>query len=345
MAGSSTDSALDLPAVEASLNLWGQDPTGPLTARQIAGGRSNLTFFLTDAANRRWVLRRPPLGHVMATAHDVAREARVLQALADAVPVPSVIGTGHDRDGMAYYVMDEVCGQVIRTAADAGTLDPSARTRCGHSLMKGLARLHRVEPEAVGLGSLGRGTDYLKRQISAWQRMGDQYRNQPFPEADEVRDRLLATAPRQEHVSLVHGDYRLDNVLVAGDGSLNAILDWELCTRGDPSVDLAVCLYYWTEATDLIHPFPDPPTIGRGFLTREELLAAYVAAGGRELPRREYYFAYAAWRLALVLEGVLGRFAAGAYGNPDPAEQNRLSRTVKLLVAHAEELLDDEARR
>jgi aminoglycoside phosphotransferase (APT) family kinase protein len=175
--------------------------------------------------------------------------------------------------------------------------------------------------------------------------MGDQYRNQPFPEADEVRDRLLATAPRQEHVSLVHGDYRLDNVLVAGDGSLNAILDWELCTRGDPSVDLAVCLYYWTEATDLIHPFPDPPTIGRGFLTREELLAAYVAAGGRELPRREYYFAYAAWRLALVLEGVLGRFAAGAYGNPDPAEQNRLSRTVKLLVAHAEELLDDEARR
>jgi aminoglycoside phosphotransferase (APT) family kinase protein len=206
--------------------------------------------------------------------------------------------------------------------------------------MEGLARLHALDTDAVGLGTLGRGTEYLPRQITAWQRMGDQYRTEPFGQADAVRDRLLADAPEQEHITLVHGDYRLDNTLIGDDGSLNAILDWELCTRGDPYVDLAVCLYYWTEAGDPLHPFRDPPTVMDGFMRREDLLVAYVAAGGRRPPRLGYYLGYAAWRLALVLEGVLGRFVSGAYGDSDPAEEERLARTVKALIAHAHALLD-----
>jgi aminoglycoside phosphotransferase (APT) family kinase protein len=337
-----TEGLLDLAAVAASLRAFGCDPRDPLTAHQITGGRSNLTYFLTDTIGCRWVLRRPPLGHVMATAHDVVREARVLQALSGVVPVPVVVGTGQDADGVAFYVMDEVPGRVVRTSADADTLAPAARAACGRALMEGLARLHAVAPEAVGLGSFGRGTEYLQRQIGAWQRMGDQYRTEPFPAADAIRDRLLADAPEQEHVTLVHGDYRLDNILIGDDGSLAAILDWELCTRGDPYVDLAVCLYYWTEPTDPLHPFPDPPTVMDAFLTREQLLAEYVAAGGRRPARLGYYLGYAAWRLALVLEGVLGRFASGAYGESDPQEEQRLQRVVKLLVAHAGELLDAE---
>lgn len=342
MVVSTTEGVLDLAAVAGSLRSFGADTHGVLTAHQIAGGRSNLTYFLADSAGRRWVLRRPPLGHVMATAHDVGREARVLRALIGVVPVPVVVGTGEDAEGIPFYVMDEVPGRVVRTSEDAASLGHAARHDCGRALMEGLAQLHAVDTDAVGLGTFGRGTEYLPRQIAAWQRMGDQYRNEPFPEADAIRDRLLADAPEQEHITLVHGDYRLDNILIGDDGSLHAILDWELCTRGDPYVDLAVCLYYWTVAPDPVHPFLHPPTVLDGFMSREELLAAYVAAGGRTPARLSYYLGYAAWRLALVLEGVLGRFASGAYGVSDPVEEERLARAVKLLIAHARELLDAE---
>lgn len=332
--------ALDLPAVQDWLGRRGVAVEGRLTAHQIQGGRSNLTFFLSDAAGSRWVLRRPPMGHFLATAHDVAREVKVLEALASAVPVPAVIGLHQDADGVPFYVMREVPGRVIRTAADAEVLTPSARATSGVELMTGLATLHGLDPDSVGLGAFGRGSGYLERQIALWQRQGDEYRTQEFAEADQVRERLLRSLPEQNQIVLVHGDYRLDNVLVNNAGELQAILDWELCTRGDPWVDLAVCLYYWTDPADLIHPFLDPPTVEAGFLDRGALLEAYTAASGRTPPNLDYYLGYAAWRLALVFEGVLGRFASGAYGESDVAEEQRLTETVKQLVAHASELLD-----
>jgi aminoglycoside phosphotransferase (APT) family kinase protein len=342
----STEGALDLKAIETWLDSRGRVVVAPMTATQIQGGRSNLTYFLTAADGARWVLRRPPLGRVMATAHDVGREVKVLLALYGHVPVPAVVGEGVDGTGVPFYVMHEVPGRVIRTDADALDLSPQARGQCGPSMMAGLAALHQIEPDRVGLGQFGRGTEYLQRQVRLWQRMGDQYRTSSFPEADAIRDRLLRTAPTQEHVVLVHGDYRLDNVLVDDAGALNAMLDWELCTRGDPFVDLAVCLYYWTESADLIHPFAHPATVLPSFANREDLLVAYVAAGGRRLPRPDFYFGYAAWRLSLVFEGVLGRFRDGAYGASDVAEEERLAGVIKHLIAHAAELLArDEAQR
>lgn len=341
MIDSLVSEALDLEATEQWLLGQGILVDGPLAACLIEGGRSNLTFFLSDEGGRRWVLRRPPLGSVLLTAHDVGREFRVMSALAQTdVPVPAVIGEGVDRHGVPFYVMEEVPGIVLRDAGQAAVLDESARDRCGSALVESLASLHGVNPAAVGLDRLGRGDDYLARQISMWQRQAEQHRNGDFPEADAVRDRLLVRLPAQQETTLVHGDYRLDNTLVDKSGQVQAVLDWELCTRGDPIVDLAVFLYYWTEARDVPRPFPDPPSLLPGFPNRDDLLERYVAISGRAVTRWDYYLAYAAWRLALVFEGVAGRSATGAYGEPDSVEEHRLGEAARQLVVHAAELLD-----
>lgn len=332
--------ALDLVALRDWLREHQVSVTGGLQAELIQGGRSNLTFFVTDEAGSRWVLRRPPLGTVLATAHDVGREYRVMRALATTdVRVPQVIGVGTGSDDVPFYVMHEVHGLVVRSQSDGAALEHEARVRCGRALVEGLAALHRVDPAAVGLDQLGRGDDYLTRQILMWQRQAEQHRTEPFPAADAVRDQLLAHVPEQSAVRLVHGDYRLDNVLVDEQGELQAILDWELCTRGDPLVDLAVFLYYWTEADDPVRPFPDPPSLLTGFPRRDDLLDLYASATGCSPDRWNYYLGYAAWRLALVFEGVAGRSASGAYGLPDADEDRRLRTTVRELVGHAEALL------
>lgn len=338
--------ALDLAALEQWLRERGVQVQEPLSAELITGGRSNLTFYVSDAAGRRWVLRRPPLGSLLATAHDVGREHRVMSALAGtAVPVPRVLGLGADAAQVPFYVMDEVRGLVLRDGATASAaLAPSAPRKLGAALAGTLAALHAVDADAVGLGALGRGTDYVPRQIALWQRQAEQHRAAAFAAADAVRDRLLARLPEQREIALVHGDYRLDNAIVGEDGDVRAVLDWELCTRGDPLADLAVFLYYWTEATDPVAPFPDPPTAQPGWPDRSELLASYTAASGRSPERIHWYLAFAAWRLALVFEGVAGRSAAGAYGPPDPAEEQRLAEVVHALVRHSEQLLTEDER-
>jgi aminoglycoside phosphotransferase (APT) family kinase protein len=337
---------LELPVVAAWLQARGEHVVEPLGAALITGGRSNLTFFLNDAAGRRWVLRRPPLGTILATAHDVVREATVLSALAGTpVPVPALLGVGSDSQGVSFYVMHEVAGFVVRDAASAGAVPAhSARGRCATALAEGLAALHAVDPERVGLGRLGRGTDYLTRQIDLWQRQAEHHRHAAFPQADDVRAQLLAALPAQAETVLVHGDYRLDNALVSPAGELQAVLDWELCTRGDPLADLGVFLYYWTEEDDPVRPFLDPATLLPGFPGRTALLEHYVRASGRPVSRLDYYLAYAAWRLALVFEGVAARSAAGAYGDPDPVEEGRLAEVVQGLVGHAASLLERDAR-
>lgn len=338
--------ALDLLELEQWLEDRGIEVSGPLSAEVIPGGRSNLTFFVDDAAGRRWVLRRPPLGELLATAHDVAREHRAMSALAGTpVPVPRVLGLGADAMQVPFYVMDEVRGLVLREGATvSAVLAPSAPAKAGAALAGTLAALHAVDADAVGLGTLGRGVDYAPRQIALWQRQAEQHRAAAFTEADAVRDRLLAALPEQREVTLVHGDYRLDNAIVGEDGEVRAVLDWELCTRGDPLVDLGVFLYYWTEAADPVAPFPDPPTALPGWPGRAALLASYEAASGRSVTRIHWYLAFAAWRLALVFEGVAGRSAAGAYGAPDAAEERRLAEVVRALVGHAGQLLEEDQR-
>jgi aminoglycoside phosphotransferase (APT) family kinase protein len=344
MTSTVVNAALDLAALEGWLRSSDVEVAGPLRAQLITGGRSNLTFFLEDQAGRRWVVRRPPLGSVLATAHDVRREFRVMSALAGtAVPVPRVLGVDVDAAQVDFYVMEEVPGLVLRDAATASTaLAPAARARAGVALTETLAALHAVDADAVGLGRLGRGTDYLARQIAMWQGQAEQHRVADFAEADAVRDRLLAALPPQREITLVHGDYRLDNAILGDDGEVQAVLDWELCTRGDPLADLGVFLCYWTEAVDPVQPFPDPPTALPGFTDRRGLLQIYEQATGRPVERIDFYVAFAAWRLALVFEGVAGRSAAGAYGAPDAAEERRLADVARGMVHRAGVLLDGD---
>jgi aminoglycoside phosphotransferase (APT) family kinase protein len=344
MTATVVSAALDLEVLELWLRSSGVEVAGPLSAQLITGGRSNLTFFLEDTAGRRWVVRRPPLGSVLATAHDVRREFRVMSALAGTpVPVPRVLGVDVDADQVDFYVMDEVSGLVLRDAATTSTaLTPAARARAGAALTETLAALHAVDPDAVGLGRLGRGENYLARQIAMWQGQAEQHRVAGFPEADAVRDRLLSALPVQRETTLVHGDYRLDNAIVGDDGEVQAVLDWELCTRGDPLADLGVFLCYWTEAADAVLPFPDPPTSLPGFTDRRGLVEMYERASGRAVERIDYYVAFAAWRLALVFEGVAGRSAAGAYGTPDAAEEQRLADVARGMVRRAGVLLDGD---
>jgi aminoglycoside phosphotransferase (APT) family kinase protein len=210
------------------------------------------------------------------------------------------------------------------------------RRRIAYSLVDTLAELHAVDAAAVGLQDLGRGAGYVQRQLRRWQEQARAQRSAARPLADRVYEHLLTCVPRSDDVTIVHGDYRLDNVIVEPeDGAIRAVLDWELCNLGDPLADLGVFLSYWTEARDSIRPFPSAPTVAAGFPTRDQLIARYARRSGRDVGDVAYYLAFAHWRLALVLEGVHARFTAGAYGDAEPRGHDDLPNVVAQLVERA----------
>jgi aminoglycoside phosphotransferase (APT) family kinase protein len=316
--------------------------TAPLTFQIIAGGRSNLTYRVDDQAGRTWVLRRPPLGHVLATAHDMGREHRIISALAPTdVPVPPVVGLCDDDavNGAPFYVMDFVEGEVIRDRPAGEALGPDSRRRVGENLAEVLARIHRVDPDAVGLGDLGRREAYIERQLRRWHRQWEQSKQRELPVVDEVHDTLAANVPEQGPATIVHGDYRLDNCLVGHDGEIRAVLDWELCTLGDPLADLGLLLVYWGDAGDQIVPLGDSATALEGFPTRAELVARYAAAAGRDLGDLNYYVAFGYWKLACILEGVYARFRAGAMGQT--ADVDGFGQVVAMLAEAAQATLTE----
>ena len=223
--------------------MTGHEPSvvAPLSFELITGGLSNLTYLVTDATDRRWVLRRPPLGHVLATAHDVGREHRIITALAPTpVPVAPSIGLCTDDavNGAPFYVMELVDGIVARDTEAGGRLAPGARQRAGAALVEVLAAIHEVDVDAVGLGDLGRREAYVERQLSRWSRQWEATRDGEVPVVDDLHARLAASVPAQGPATIVHGDYRLDNCILTAEGEIAAVLDWELCTLGDPLADV-----------------------------------------------------------------------------------------------------------
>ena len=292
----------------------------PLAFDVVQGGRSNLTYVVTDAAGRRWVLRRPPLHGVLPSAHDMGREHRILFHLQGSdVPVPRVVGYEPASDRMAeFYVMDFVDGHVLRTAEVAeAVLAPAQRATAAASLIDVLVALHAVDVDAVGLGDLARRDGYLQRQLRRWH--GQLQRNQEaggraVPILDEVHARLAAGVPEQQATAIVHGDYRLDNVLIGADGRVQAVLDWELCTLGDPLADVGLLAVYWADPGDEELALDSPPTTAGGFPRRADMIRRYGEQSGRDLSQIDFYVAFALWKLAAILEGVYTRFAAGAYG-------------------------------
>ena len=295
----------------------------PLTFELIAGGHSNLTFKATDASGQSYVLRRPPLYQVLATAHDMGREHKVIAALEDTdVPVPRTFGLCEDEavNERPFYVMEFVDGRVVRRPREAAGLTPELRRSASISVADTLALIHAVDVDEVGLGDLGRKEDYIARQLRRWMRQFDESKTGERPEIRAVHDHLVARIPDQGPAGIVHGDYRLDNCILDDGGQILAVLDWELCTLGDRNADIAQLLVYWAEPDDPEFALDSPPTGVAGFATREEMRDRYQEASGRNLDNFEFYLAFAYWKVACILEGVYSRYVSGAMGDKAPPQ-------------------------
>ena len=306
----------DLPGLDlARFTTWfdGACPGeigGPLTGRLIAGGRSNLTYEVSDGT-RSWVVRRPPLGHVLATAHDMGREHRVITALRDtSVPVPLTYALCTDPDviGAPFYVMSDVDGVAYRTADQIAVLGPTRIRAIAERLIATLALLHTVPPAEVGLADFGRPEGFLARQVRRWKKQLDASRSRPIAGIDELYALLAANPPDGTPPAIVHGDYRLDNVLVGSDDKIAAVVDWEMATLGDPLTDVGLLIVYQT-----MERLGDGPmaSAAPGYPAVPEVLAQYAAGSGRDLSDLGFYIALASFKAAVILEGIHYRYVHG----------------------------------
>jgi aminoglycoside phosphotransferase (APT) family kinase protein len=306
------------PAVDEWLASNIEGVVGPFEYSKIAGGRSNLTYRVTDAKGRTIVLRRPPLGHVLATAHDMAREHRIISAVGKTdVPVARALGlcTEESVNGAPFYVMDFVDG-VVLDSPEAGLQVAVANRRCAaDSLIDVLVKLHSVDPDAIGLGDLSKRDGYIERQLRRWAKQWEQSKTRELPIMEELHARLSARMPAQVHSGIVHGDYRLGNAMVStATGEITAVLDWELCTLGDVMADVGYLLVYWSDQGSPTMRANDPSG-SEGFPSRKEMLARYADKSGRDISSVGYYEAFSCWRLACISEGVLARYKAGVMGD------------------------------
>ena len=290
---------------------------GPLSGELIAGGRSNLTYTITDG-RRELVVRRPPLGHVLATAHDMSREYRVMTALAStSVPVPETVLLCADPDvlGAPFYLMSKVEGTVYRQADQTDGLGPARATALAEQLIDTLAALHAVDPAGVGLADFGRPEGFLARQVRRWRGQLDASRSREVPGIDALSARLAEAVPDSPRAAIVHGDYRLDNVLVGPHDVIAAVLDWEMATLGDPLTDLGLFVVYWDGLATIGPAVGDAVAGGvgpaHGFPSSDALLTRYAAASGLDLTHLDWYVGFGFFKLAVILEGIHYRFVQG----------------------------------
>ncbi len=331
---------IDVARVTAWLAANVAPSTPPYDFDLIAGGHSNLTYRVTDAVGHRCVLRRPPLGHVLASAHDMGREHRIIKALGPSpVPVAPALAYCDDPavNGAPFYVMGFVDGLVLRDRETAeAELSESARAEAGASLVDTLAAIHAVDPSAVGLGDLGRHDGYIARQLKRWYGQWNQSKTRELPDVDRAHDALAARVPPQGPACIVHGDYRLDNTMLDDQGHVVAVLDWEICTLGDPLADAGLLFVYWTGPGDDETAWAGSATTAPGFADRAELLERYAKVSGRDLSDIDFYIAFAFWKLACILEGVYARYLGGALGGGrDAAEYAPFAVQVDRAAAAA----------
>ncbi len=335
---------IDLPRVTDWLDREIDGLTGPYEFSLITGGRSNLTFLVTDGSGTRFVLRRPPTGNVLASAHDMEREYRLISAVGRTnVPVPTALGVCRDPDvnGAPFYVMSYVPGVVLDSAERAQLLTPDQRRAASFHLIDVLADLHDVDIDEVGLGDLARRDGYVERQVRRWTTQWEKSKTRELAEIDEVARRLAANIPEQLGVTIAHGDYRFGNVLVDTDTArVTAVLDWELCTLGDPLADVGYLGVYWSDPGEPQYR-PNDPTGIEGFPTYAEMCARYAERTGRDLSNIDYYVAFSSYRLAVISEGVYARFVKGSMGDQeiDPATLEMFKLGVERLAGDALERL------
>ena len=313
---------LDLPSLARWIRDAGEPVTGSLRGTRVGQGQSNLTYRIDDEAGRTWIARRPPLGHLLASAHDVAREHRIIAALqSTGVPVPATIGVCEDPAvaDVPVVIMEHVEGTVIDDEEAARKLGPEARRRLGLELARTLAKIHAVDIDAVGLGDLASRKPYAPRQLKRWSRQLEESRTQDRPDLDALTSVLTEHLPEPDEITLVHGDFHIRNVIIdSATGDIRAVLDWELATLGDPLADVGSSLAYWTQAGEV--PVGAPTAVD-GFPTRAEISAEYLAVSGRNRRTLGFWHTLGLWKIAIIAEGVRRRVAdnpanAAAHGVP-----------------------------
>jgi aminoglycoside phosphotransferase (APT) family kinase protein len=337
---------------EANVTSWMAEHIGaeaPLSFELVAGGRSNLTFRVTDNAGTQFALRRPPTSHVLPTAHDMVREHTVISALHPmGVPVPTPLGicTDLEVNEQPFYVMEFVDGAILRDRDEAeAAFDMTIRRQIGDNLAQTLAQLHEVDVHEAGLDDLARHDGYIERQLRRWR---SQYEQMQVDGVDHgglieaVGDQLAATIPAQQRVTVVHGDYRLDNTVLDERGHVKAILDWEICTLGDPMADLGLLLDYWAEPDDEMAPLlGSPPTTASGFATRNQVLEAYARCSSLDVSQINYYQSFGYWKLACIMQGVFARYSAGATAG-DQGSVLEYPTHIAMLAQTAKQILEQD---
>ncbi len=321
--------------------------TPPIEFRLIAGGRSNLTFRVSDAAGHLYALRRPPTSHVLPTAHDMVREHTVISALYPlGVPVARPLGLCVDEtvNERPFYVMEFVEGAILRDRTQAeAAFKPTTRAEIGDHLAATLVELHDVDVDEAGLGDLARHDGYVERQLRRWRYQFEQMHVDGVDHdtlVEAVGDELARSIPTQQRVAVVHGDYRLDNTVLDEEGRVRAILDWEICTLGDPLADLGVLLCYWTEAHDATAALLGAaPTTAPGFATRDQVLKAYASRSDLDVSDVAYYQAFGYWKLACILQGVFARYRAGATAG-DQGSVEEFPAHIAMLAELARQTLE-----
>jgi aminoglycoside phosphotransferase (APT) family kinase protein len=335
----------DAPRVTAWIAERVPDLAPPLRWTKLAGGHSNFTYRLDDQAGHTLVIRRPPLGELQPTAHDMGREFTLISALwPTPVPVPEPVAFCDDPEviGAKFYVMGWVEGRSLYTGHDVDEhLSLEARAITGPSFIDTLADLHALDPDEIGLGSLGKRDSYVGRQLHRWYASWNASKNRELPDVDRLHDLLVERLPLQEKVSVVHGDYGLHNCRVASAGHIAAVVDWEISTLGDPLADLAYAINTWVESLDEITSQPQPPTVRPGFATRAELIRRYEERTGADLSQLDYYRCFNHWKTACIIQGVYARYLHGqkdTEGVEIDVFPERIERALGLAVEAAERL-------
>ncbi|MEO6793642.1 MAG: phosphotransferase family protein [Mycobacterium sp.] len=312
--------------------------TRPLRFERIGIGQSNLTYLASDAADHRWVLRRPPLGQLLASAHDVAREARILAALQDTdVPTPRVYGLTRDTHDVPLLLMEYVDGVVVDRMSVAESLTPQRRRQIGLSMPATLAKIHAVDIDAVGLTDLASHKPYAQRQLKRWAGQWELSKTRELPELDDLTRRLVAAAPPQQELTLVHGDFHIRNVITSrAGGAVTAVLDWELSTLGDPLADMGSLLAYWPQPGEEHIAGEFVVTTLDGFPDRAELARVYLEQTGRDAATLQYWHALGLWKVAIIAEGIVRRVLE----NPEnkAAAGTPITAWIDALVVKAREV-------
>jgi aminoglycoside phosphotransferase (APT) family kinase protein len=323
-------------------NIAGFDGSAQVEATLLAGGRSNISYKLTDASGSSWVLRRPPLGHIMPSAHDMGREFRVLSGLNSvSYPTPATRGYCEDESviGAKFMMMDFVDGRVIESAQTASSLSATQAGEISQELVDTLARLHAVDPATAGLDQLGKPTGYLQRQVKRWGEQWQITKTRELPEIEALHawlETAIAKVPESLPTSIVHGDYRIDNVILASNKSkIVAVLDWEMSTLGDPISDLAISLVYWSQTTDTLRkkiPVAEDVTSGPGFWSRQQVLDRYVSQTGLDISHLDECVALACFKLAVIMESIHHRNLSGQQLGAAAGEQSTMGEATVALT-------------